>query len=335
MRHVRMLGLCLLAALAVGAYAVSSASALPEFGKCEAKAGGKYKDANCTEKAKKGTGAYEWVKGSKLKPRWFEGNNVGTGGVLTMLPRVCKGSNNEYYGTVTRAACAEKGAEQYIGGEVTKVECESEHSRGEITGSKSIANIQVEFKGCKLFGSVPCSNGPEEGEVDVNVLKGSLGYINKSEHKVGVLLEPAAKHGEFAQFNCGGAFEIIVAVGNDKEGAEYTSSGCSGVCAGTTPSQEKDGGYDGIISPITPVNVMASHFTQEYTVNPTTSENIPSSFEHKHIDLLEGHLYATSSVDSGIEWSKAGEEITNENVDCEENDDTVCSSKPGLGEIKG
>ncbi len=52
-----MLGLCLVAVLAVGAYAVSSASALPEWGKCEAKVGGNYKDSNCTEKAKpKGSG---------------------------------------------------------------------------------------------------------------------------------------------------------------------------------------------------------------------------------------------------------------------------------------
>ena len=67
MRHVRMLGLCLVAVLAVGAYAVSSASALPEWGKCEAKAGGNYKNSNCTEKAKpKGSGSYEWKKGAEL-----------------------------------------------------------------------------------------------------------------------------------------------------------------------------------------------------------------------------------------------------------------------------
>ena len=90
MRHVRMLGLCLVAALALGAYAVSSASASgPEWGKCEAKTGGKYKDANCTEKAKKGQGAYEWRKGASLKNVPFTGENVGSGGVLSTELYLC------------------------------------------------------------------------------------------------------------------------------------------------------------------------------------------------------------------------------------------------------
>jgi Peptidase A4 family len=53
-RHVRMLGLCLVAALALDAYAVSSASAL-KWGRCEdAKSGGKYTGPNCS-KAEKAT----------------------------------------------------------------------------------------------------------------------------------------------------------------------------------------------------------------------------------------------------------------------------------------
>ena len=66
MRHVRMLGLSLVAVFAICAYAVASASALPEFGKCEAKAGGKYSNSNCTVKAKKGTGSYEWKSSTKF-----------------------------------------------------------------------------------------------------------------------------------------------------------------------------------------------------------------------------------------------------------------------------
>ena len=314
MRHVRMLGLCLVAALAVCAYAVSSASALPEWGKCEAKAGGKYKDRNCTEKAK---------KGASLKPVKFSGSNVGSGGVLVTSLHGCyeeegKGAATLPNARVPRADCAPKGGgvKEFFLNPV-KVECEHESNTGEAVGKNGIANVDVKFSGCKLFGSVPCSNGPE-GEILVNTLKGSLGYINKREHKVGVLLEPVTKHGEFAKFDCGGLIETVVGVGNSKEGANYTSSGCSGLCPGATPSEEKNGGYDGIISPITPVNKMTNSYEQVYTINNTTDENIPSKLEGKHIELLEDYIYNPENPALSEMWSPAGEEITNVNTPAEE-----------------
>ena len=82
-----------------------------------------------------------------------------------------------------------------------------------------MTNVSVRFRGCKLFGSAPCSNGPEEGEIQVNPLKGELGFISKSEHKVGILLEPKTKKGAFASFNCAGILSTVVGVGNSKEGA--------------------------------------------------------------------------------------------------------------------
>ncbi len=88
-------------------------------------------------------------------------------------------------------------------------------------------------------------------------------------------------------------------VGNSKEGAYY--------------EPEKTGGYDGIISPITPVNQMTKEYTQVYTVNPSTAENIPSKFEGKHIELLEDYLYNPSQPQVTEMWSRSGEEITNVN----------------------
>ncbi len=63
MRHVRTLGLCLLAVLALGAMVAGSASAaLPEVGSCVEHAGGRYSDEACTVKAHPKTrGDYEWV----------------------------------------------------------------------------------------------------------------------------------------------------------------------------------------------------------------------------------------------------------------------------------
>ena len=70
MRHVRMLGLCLIAMFAVTAVAASGASAAkftPEWGQCvptESGSGGHYGNAGCTAKVKayhgQYLGAYEW-----------------------------------------------------------------------------------------------------------------------------------------------------------------------------------------------------------------------------------------------------------------------------------
>ncbi|HTZ65683.1 MAG TPA: hypothetical protein VMB51_16405 [Solirubrobacteraceae bacterium] len=300
MRHVRMLGLCLVAVLAVCAYAVSSASALPEFGKCEAKAGGKYKDANCTEKAKKGEGAYEWKKGSTLKNVKFSGHNVGSGGVLVSGIRSCVLESGAHQST--RKKCKELGGEEVetSPSEAQRIECTSENNHGEISGKKSLKNIDVEFNGCALFGTAPCSNGPNSGQITVNPLVGEIGYINKSEKNVGVKLTPTAKHGEFAKFDCAGILEIIVGVGNSKQGAYY--------------EPESKGGNDGIISPITPVNTMSTKYTQVYTVNPETESNVPSSFQGKPIDLLETYLYNPEEPETQTDWAPAGEEITNTNT---------------------
>ncbi len=311
-RHVRMLGLCLVAAMTVAAVMATSALAAgPEWGKCEAKAKGKYKDANCTEKATKGSGTFEWVKGAKLKAVKFAGANVGSGGVLNTELKFCEGPENIQEHRIPKGKCEAEGGEITDAlGENTAIECSSEANTGETVGKNSIKNVQVVFHGCVLFGSVPCSNGPNEGEIRVNPLKGELGYISKSEHKVGVLLTPAKKNGEFAKFDCAGILDTVVGVGNKKEGAWY--------------EPENHGGYDGIISPIEPVNVMTSTYTQVFSANAETHQNIPSSFEGKHIDLLEDYTYNAEEPENHTTmWSPADEEITNENT----------AAEPG--EIKG
>jgi hypothetical protein len=325
MRHLRMVGLALVAVFAMAAVAATSASALPEWGECVAKAGGKFTDSNCTKKATlTNPGSFEWKKGTELKPRHFHGENVGSGGVLISKFRACfkEEGKGQLAGRVTRAKCKEIKGEEVHFEEPILVECEHEENTGEALGAKSIANVFVKFTGCKVFGSTPCSNGPGVGEITVNPLKGELGYINKLEKKVGVLLTPVTAKGEFAKFNCAGQLETVVGVGNKTEGAEYVKgtkypSGCSGACPGATPEEETHGGYDGIISPVTPVNTMTSTLTQVYTVNPVTVANIPSHFEGKHIELLEDYLYNPSEPAVTEMWSRAGEEITNTNTTAE------------------
>jgi hypothetical protein len=326
-RHVRMLGLCLAAVLAVAAYAVSSASALPEWGKCVAKAGGKYTDSNCATKGK--GGSYEWLKASQVaKEREakgksanvpFSGGSVGSTPLLTTESRSCSlGLYNEK--RVTRQKCIEGGGNERPeegGGSSVGVRCESETNTGEAVGKDGLANVKATFKGCVLFGYAPCeSAGAEEGEIETNVLKGSLGYINKSAKEVGVVLEPAKKKGTFAEFTCVGAFKIVVGAGNSKEGAAYTSSNCFPKCQNATPAEEKHGGYDGITSPITPVNTMTSTYEQVFKVNKIGNENIPGKLEGKHIDDLESYLEAIEEGENGesVSWNRSGEELTNVNT---------------------
>lgn len=290
-----MLGLCLAALFAVAAVAATSASALPEFGQCFAKAGGKYSESNCVKKAKIGTGTFEFrketeVTGSKV----FHGE--GGAGILTGEYKICEPSEER------KPKCGEGEEEKVLLEKPLSVECEKEVNFGEFSGTKEVRNISVRFKGCKLLGAVPCQNAPTEGEVIVNTLKGSLGYIKKSTKEVGVLLEPQQKKGRFATFSCNigeTPLTTVVGVGNATEGAAY--------------SPEKTGGYDGIISPITPVNTMTSSLTQVFTVNANL-ENVPNKFEGKHIELLESYVFNATEPQRTTKWSKAGEAITNTNT---------------------
>ena len=78
-KHLRTLGLCLLAAFSLAAITASTASAkLPEWGGCEAKAEGKYEDSACTVKAhpKKTNGHYEWYAGPSFPRGGITGYNL-------------------------------------------------------------------------------------------------------------------------------------------------------------------------------------------------------------------------------------------------------------------
>jgi hypothetical protein len=330
-RHVRMLGLCLVAALALGAYAVSSASAL-EWGKCElAGPGHNYTGPNCTksEKAKpKGTGEYEWRKAIEVSEnRVAEGKSAGVpftgeGGssILSTYLRVCEGNaHNEGEGleigngAERTLECEEHGSEEL--GEIA-VECETENATGETEGKNKVANIHVTFNGCEALGYVPCWNVEQEpneeglyepGSIETNELKGKLGWINKlsSPRQVGVDLYPAAsKKAHFADFGCGILFaglEIGVGVG------KYSKEGCA------YQENVKKCGGDGIISPITPINEMTSTFTQEYTQNEL-DENIPTSFEGKPRQSLESFTENGEVPGNSTLWSRAGEVVTNVNT---------------------
>jgi hypothetical protein len=313
-----MLAACLIAAFAIGAVVASGASALPEWGKCEAKAGGKYSDSSCQTKAKKGTGTYEYLKATQVKSKRisegksgnvpFSGSSEGSGGVLTTNLRGCETESGQLIQT-TRAKCAEEGGTEFEVEEPIKIECEGETNSGEAESKNRVTNIQVTFTGCALGAFLPCqSEGAAEGEVKTKTLKGFLGYISKTEKEVGLVLEPASKHGAFAEFECGGVNETVVGVGDKKTGTYWEDK----------PGVEKHGGYDQVISPITPVNTMTSTFTQVFSVSSEPPfNNIPHALQGKHISALEDWQEAVIE-EARTQWESAGEEITNVNTPEEE-----------------
>jgi hypothetical protein len=293
-----MVGLALVAVFAMAAVAATSALALPEYGKCEvqAKHEGKYTNNNCTKKAtkvsEKFTGEFEWtpmpkVKNSDTSKEFNNGISEATPSTLTSNFRLCSPSEEKV------APKCRAGEEEGNSGPI-KIECEEDSVRGLFSekSAQEVRNVVVKYSGCKGLG-LPCGNGSHEGEIETDQLKGTLGYINKATKEVGVDIKPMSGK-EFAKFDCANVLQIVVGEGTEKEGPAYPTKG----------------GGDGVIGVVTPVNSMVGSFTTAFTANEETSENIPSKFEGKPIQVLEDHYNNLTKPGHGSLWSPAGQTQT-------------------------
>ncbi len=358
-----MMALCLVAVFALSAVVVTAAQAEgPEWGRCVklAKKKGKYTDSNCTTlsgKIKKEVfvpsekGEYEWVPGAeskcysvkKKKAKYTDSNCTTLSGKIkkeVFVPSE-KGEYEKTGGGAFTAAGGKGVLESYThlcNDEQTEphecegpylpaaVECASETGSGEALGSKEVSNVHVAFHNCVLFESIPCTSpSAAPGEIQTSTLKGELGYIEKAGHKVGVSLTPAAgKEALFAKFDCiepeSFEAEIRVGAGSAKQGFAWKPNPQSG-----------NGGNNGIISPIIPVNTMTNTFEQVYTsTTPGTADettrNVPDHFEGGEFQALESVLFGILEPENpyAMSWSKAAQEITNVNTNSE-----------GAAEIKG
>ncbi len=291
---------------------------------------GNYIDSGCTkEKEKKGKveehkGSYEKVVGG---PKFV---GVAGAAVLHAIVAECYGSSDEIE-LLPRKDCV--GAPLfseppgYTWDGAPKIECTSQLATGEAAGTDEVVNVSVRFKGCTIGaggGNPASSKGLPAGEIQVNPLKGRLGYINKAKHEVGVLLEPVAKGGTFAEFEAASAFvAVTVGVGNATTGSFYEAFNDE------TPGTPN--GNDGVISPITPVNQMTHTLTQNYRITETREQcseisekncntpealpviqNVPSHFEGGPLEVLETVVVAGGSESSA--WSPAGQEETDVNT---------------------
>jgi len=156
MRRIRIAGLCLVAVFALGAFTAGSASALPEIGRCVAKAGGKYSEANCN--TKKTGGGFEFVKNAVKKK-------------------------------FTSAALP--GKIQLEGASGTAITCTSQSATGEYLekgatpATKEVHLVVATFNGCEIpLFKAKCQNTATEGEIVTTKLKGAMLYVSgKKKHQ--------------------------------------------------------------------------------------------------------------------------------------------------------
>lgn len=222
MRITRM-GIALVAVLAFGALAAGSAVALPEYGQCVAKAGGKYSDGNCTKKAT--GGAFEFVK-------TFPNTSFTSSGGEGVLETV----------SGTKVICTSQSAvgEFHQTGTTTKV-------------TKEVWHVTATFTGCNLplIGASCQSAGQAAGTIATNSLYGKVGYISKAKKTVEQELKPEKSVSSklFASFECGaGAVKIEVGQGTGK-GGDCIYATIEPTNTSSTTSTETYSGSGGVQNP--------------------------------------------------------------------------------------
>jgi hypothetical protein len=194
MRQIRIAGLCLVVAFALGAVAATSAMATaPEYGRClkkKTKSLPAYTSSKCTVESKEvKTANYEWVPGAgKTK---FE--TKGGIGILTS-------TNGQ------------------------KVECKTESSTGEFFegNNKEAGNMTIKFNECVSLSLACTSPGAKAGELLTNDVEALVGWENKALKKTDIELHPgkSVSSGLFIEFECGGLVvkvkgAVLVPVKND------------------------------------------------------------------------------------------------------------------------
>lgn len=227
MRSIRLLGLCLIAAFAAGAFAAASASAeLPEYKVCSPTVNGQFSDSLCTSNVGVGEGKFElqdWTHAKKLALKATD----KTGTLDVYIP----GKSGPF------------GGGGQLVGEVT---CKSSKGSGAISGLKS-SELTLTFKGCAIAGKGCHSPGAGSGAISTTALEGTLGYADAAQTKAAIRFIPKAG-APFAEIECGGEQLVVrgAVIG------EYTPVGVispsSTYTFAVTPEGEQDiSGFNGAI----------------------------------------------------------------------------------------
>ncbi len=181
MKRIKIVGLCVIAVFAMSATFVASASAAPEFGKCVAKAGGKYATSACTSikaKAEK----YEWTPGPGAKNRFTSNIKPATKATLETVKK-------------------------------TKVVCEGESTTGEIASATELGHVNATFTGCTSSGfkcHSEMGGKQAEGEIKIAPMHGRIGVEKEGtkpplNNKLAQELTPEGPPGTpLTEFSCAG-----------------------------------------------------------------------------------------------------------------------------------
>lgn len=179
MRSLRILGPCLVAALAIaGVLAANALAAGPTWYECaKVKTGGNFKNKTCSEASEPGAGAYELKEGVG-KGKVFKGKGKeATLRVKTWLPEA-------------------------------EVKCGSSSTVGKAALPNREQAVTVTFKKCATAGLVgvhKCTSaGAKSGEVILPAMKGELGYVEEPPSTVvGLRLESESTPGGLiGEFKC-------------------------------------------------------------------------------------------------------------------------------------
>jgi hypothetical protein len=203
MSRMRISGWCVLVVFALGAIGAGTAAALPEVGRCVAKPGtGKYKEANCVEKA-----------GAKLEEKAFE---------------FVKGGEKLGFTATDGVTTWETEAGSLFTCKSTSASGKFDEDSGVI---KEVEDVVLVYKGCFMGGFLgSCKTvGAEEEEIKTEKLKGALGYISGEKTKtpvVGQELTPETAKGNFAAYECGGGAAKFIVKGSLKEVEAHKGGEC-------------------------------------------------------------------------------------------------------------
>jgi hypothetical protein len=257
MRAAKKLAVGLLATAALCAIVPVAASAkLPEWGRCEATAKGKYTDSGCTVKAAKRSGGFEWIpleEGKVVKGRPLEAEG-------TIVFETSHGKKIECTGGMTEESYVPilgKNAEH----PTPLWEMEGCEAEGQECATPFAAPYEI--NNAYQWGEIPNEEGaPAPGWTD------RLGFISGkggAEPVVGVAYTPNNEERLFQPIICQGEIGTVWIGGERKSGNSF-------------------------ISTIEPVDQMSHRFTETFTESSPGVQSPERLEGHGHRQVLEAFL---------------------------------------------
>jgi hypothetical protein len=218
MKHIKLVGLCFVAMVAISAVVTVTASAAPTkpfFAQCTQVAiakQGKFEENKCKNKKEHGEWQRTAMGGIQIEPGvWCqEAWLVNTGFYEDAFCTKEAAGQMGPYDLVKHHSkfTGKSGAGKMVAGE-TKIECKEDKSEGEFTENQNVTKIKVIFTGCKAKnGTKECEvkgGGGGKEEIKTEELVGEIGYLHlakevgEGKNEVGLDLKPAKAKGAFVK----------------------------------------------------------------------------------------------------------------------------------------